>query len=153
MPKLKLGAAVYALVAVGWLVSAALILRGYGDYAGADRWFLIATATAVALTGVLYVIGAVTRRGLIATEGLWICRRGWAFVLGLVAVEIVLAFIYDQTGGPFAGGSSPLIAPSAVAIFIPRGIQKLQEKYYEGIAEGEQELSARESGGGSAPTG
>ncbi|GAA1591888.1 hypothetical protein GCM10009804_55140 [Kribbella hippodromi] len=152
MPKLKLGAAVYALAAVGWFVSAVLILRGYGDYAGADRWFLIATAMPVALTGVLYTIGAVTRRGLIASEGPRICQIGWAFVIGLVAVELVLSFIYDQTGGPIAGDSSPMIAPSIAAVFIPHWIGRLQEKYYEGIAEGEQELSSRESGGGPAPT-
>ncbi|MDX2972901.1 hypothetical protein [Kribbella solani] len=152
MPKLKLGAAVYALVAVGWLVSAVMTLRGYGDYASADRWFLIGTATAVGLTGVLYMIGAVTRRGLNATEGPRICQIGWAFVIGLVAVEFVLSFLYDQTGGFVSGDGMPSPMPSMVAIFIPRGIRRMQEKYYEGIAEAEQELSARESGGGSAPT-
>ena len=70
---MKLGAAFYALVAAGWLVSAGvLIVRPFGAYADAERWFQLATAVVFALNGLLFATGAVTRRGLVADGGPWI---------------------------------------------------------------------------------
>jgi hypothetical protein len=125
---MKLGAAFYALVAAGWLVSAGvLIVRPFGAYADAERWFQLATAVVFALNGLLFATGAVTRRGLVADGGPWICRNGGILVAGLVVVMFVLSLLTD------ADGVSPF--PTATAVFIPHWVKRLQEKYYEGVAE------------------
>ncbi|WP_329005970.1 hypothetical protein OHA18_21520 [Kribbella sp. NBC_00709] len=142
---MKLGAACYALIAVGWLVSGVLTLRGFGPYAGAERWFQVATAAVVGLTGVLFGVGAATRRGLIADRGPWICRRGWIVVIGLVATAFVLSLLTDQDGVP------PF--PNLLAAFIPPWVRRLQGKYYEGVQEAERELSPGEPGGVTRPVG
>ncbi|WP_427885116.1 hypothetical protein ACQHIV_23320 [Kribbella sp. GL6] len=127
MPKLKLGAVVYALVAVGWVVSAGAVFRGYGTYAAADRWYQVAISAVLLLTGVLFGVGAVTRRGLVSDDGPRICRQGWIVVLALVGAGIVVAFLGEsEWGAPY---------PTASAIFIPGWIKRLQVKYYEGRAE------------------
>lgn len=142
MPKMKLGAAFYALIAVGWLVSAVLTLHGFGPYAGAERWLRVGTAAAVAFTGVMFGVGAVTRRGLAADDGPWICRRGWFVVIGLVVVATVLAVLSEQDGVP------PF--PNLIAVFIPPWVKRMQAKYYEGVAEA---LSPGEPGEARPPTG
>jgi hypothetical protein len=145
MPKLKLGAAFYALVAGGWLVSAVLTLRGYGSYANAEQWYRVAIATVFALTGVMFGIGAVTRRGLVSRDGPRICRDGWIVVAALVAVAFVVSLLGEPDWGtPF---------PNAVAAFIPHWVRRLQEKYYEGVREAERELSPAEPGEGRLPPG
>ncbi|MER7244186.1 hypothetical protein [Kribbella sp. NPDC000426] len=132
MPKMKLGAAVYALVAVGWLASAVvLVVRPFGAYADAERWFQIATAIVFALNGVLFAVGAVTRRGLAGRTGPWICRNGWVLVAGLVVVMFVLSLLTD------AEGISPF--PTATGLFIPHWVNRLKEKYDEGVAEAVRE--------------
>lgn len=129
---MKLGAAFYALVAVGWLVSAVLTLRGYGSYAAADQWYRVAIATVFALTGVMFGIGAVTRRGLVSRDGPRICRDGWIVVIALVAAAFVVSLLGEQDWGtPF---------PNAVAAFIPHWVRRLQGKYYEGVQEAEREI-------------
>ncbi|GAB2683839.1 hypothetical protein [Kribbella swartbergensis] len=63
MPKLKLGAACYAVIAVFLAVSVVGVLRGWGSYADVHGWPIVATAVLDALAAVLFAIGAVTRRG------------------------------------------------------------------------------------------
>lgn len=122
----------YALVAAGWLASAGLlVLRPYGAYADAERWFQIATAIVFALNGVLFAAGAVTRRGLAGHAGPWICRNGWILVAGLVVVMFVLSLLTD------AEGVSPF--PTATGLFIPHWVNRLKEKYEEGMAEAVRE--------------
>jgi hypothetical protein len=131
---MKLGAVVYALVAVGWLVSALLTFRGYGAYADAAQWYLIAMGSVFLLTGVLFGIGAITRRGLVSDDGPRICRSGWIGVIALVCAAFVVYLLgEDDWGMPF---------PNMVAVFIPPGIKRMQEKYYEGVAEAERELNS-----------
>lgn len=132
MPKLKLGAAFYGLIAVGWIVSAVVTFRGYGSYASADQWYLIAMGIVFLLTGVIFGIGAVTRRGLMSDDGPRICRQGWIVVLALVCAAFVVYLLGDDWGTPF---------PNAVAVFIPPMVKRLQEKYYEGRDEAERELT------------
>ena len=142
---MKLGAAFYALVAVSWVVSAVVTLRGYGSYAAAEQWYRIAIATVFALTGVMFGIGAVTRRGLASHEGPRICRDGWMVVVGLVGAAFVVSLLGDQEWGtPF---------PNAAAAFIPWWVQRLQEKYHEGVQEAERELSPVEPGEVRPPSG
>ncbi|MGW6202000.1 hypothetical protein ACWF0M_38000 [Kribbella sp. NPDC055110] len=141
---MKLGAAFYALIAIGWFVSAVVTLRGYGSYAAADQWYRIAMATVFLLTGVMFGIGAVTRRGLMSDDGPRICRKGWMVVIALACAALVVALLgEDDWGTPF---------PTGVAIFIPLWIKRLQEKYYEGREEGERELSSRARDGVRRPT-
>lgn len=137
MPKLKLGAAFYAVVAVGWIVSAVLTFRGFGAYAGADQWYLIAMGTVFLLTGVMFGIGAITRRGLMSDDGPRICRSGWIAVSALVCAAFVVYLLGDdEWGTPF---------PNMVAALIPPFVKRLQEKYYKGRDEAEQELRAAAS--------
>jgi|tagenome__1003787_1003787.scaffolds.fasta_scaffold19191843_1 hypothetical protein len=138
MPKLKLGALVYALVAAGTMVSAVLASQGHGDYAGGEPWLLIAMPILFALTGVVFGIGAATRRGLAADDGPWICRNGWMLVIGLVAAMFVVSLLSH------VDGISPFPNPAVVAV--PHWIKRLQEKYYEGVEEAERELSPEEPG-------
>ena len=136
---MKLGAAFYALIAVGWIVSGVLTLRGYGSYAAADQWYKIAVATVFFLTGVMFGVGAVTRRGLVSDEGPRICRDGWIVLIALVGASFVVSLLGEQDwGAPF---------PTATALFIPRWVKRMQVKYYEGVAEAEQELTSGERGG------
>ncbi|WP_427885115.1 hypothetical protein ACQHIV_23315 [Kribbella sp. GL6] len=142
MPKMKLGAAFYALIAVGELVCAGLVYSGHGDYAVGEPWFLAVVAVLFALTGVLFGVGAVTRRGLVADEGPWICRRGWMVVVGLIGAMFVALLLSDM--GRIATFPNPVI------MFIPHSIKRLQEKYYEGRAEA---ASSRGVPGGGPGTG
>ena len=140
---MKLGAAFYALIAVAWVVSAVATYRGYGNYADADQWFLVVMGTVFLLTGVLFGIGAVTRRGLMSHDGPWICRSGWLAVIVLVGAAFVVYLLGDDWGSPF---------PNAAAAFLPGFVQRLQDKYYEGRAEAELELSPEGPDGVRPPT-
>ncbi|TCC27610.1 hypothetical protein [Kribbella speibonae] len=131
MPKLKLGAAFYGLIAVGAVVAAVLILRGDSRYAGADRWYLIVRATLLLLIGVMFAVGAVTRRGLMSDEGPRICRQGWVVLVVLVCAEFVVYAVGGEWG----------TFPSIVTVLIPPMVKRLQEKYYEGRDEAERELT------------
>ncbi|HWD81386.1 MAG TPA: hypothetical protein VG497_20970 [Kribbella sp.] len=135
MPKLKLGAAIYGLIAVLGIASAVATFRGYGRYAGADQWYLIARGTVFLLIGVMFGIGAVTRRGLMSDDGPRICRSGWIVVIALLGAEFVVYALGDDSWGTF---------PSIVTALIPPWIKRLQEKYYEGRQEAERELSPEE---------
>ncbi|TCC03767.1 hypothetical protein [Kribbella soli] len=141
---MKLGAAFYAVMAAGAVVSAVLVFRGYGSYSGADQWYLIARGTVFLLIGVMFGIGAVTRRGLRSDEGPRICRSGWIVVIALVCAELVVYALGDDGWGNF---------PSIVSIFIPPFVKRLQEKYYEGREEAERELNPEEPDGVWPPTG
>jgi peptidoglycan/LPS O-acetylase OafA/YrhL len=132
MPKLKLGAVVYAVLAVGAVVSAVFIFRGYGPYAGADQWYLIARGILFLLLGVLFGVGAITRRGLMSDDGPRICRSGWIAVTALVCAELVVYALGDDGWGHF---------PSIATVFIPAFVKRMQEKYYEGREEAERELN------------
>ncbi|MFG1814688.1 hypothetical protein ACGFIF_13045 [Kribbella sp. NPDC049174] len=142
MPKLKLGAVAYALVAIGLLASAVMVLRQVGPYAGVHGWPLVATAVVDALSGLLFAVGAVTRRGLIADDGPWICRSGWVLLVGLTAAGALVAFLSDQELSPW---------PTGPAVFLPHFIRRLQESYYDGRSEGERELEIRAAVRGEEP--
>ncbi|MEV0795882.1 hypothetical protein [Kribbella sp. NPDC050459] len=142
MPKMKLGAAFYALFAVGGVGAAVMILRGDSRFAGADQWYLIARATVFALIGVMFGIGAITRRGLMSDQGPRICREGWIVVIALVVAEFVV-YAVGQEWGTF---------PSIVTALIPPWVKRMQEKYYEGRDEAERELNPEEPDGVRPPT-
>jgi hypothetical protein len=144
VPKLKLGAAIYGLSAIGLLVSAVMILQQVGVYAGVHGWPLVATAVVVALSGLLFAVGAVTRRGLIVDDGPGICRNGWLVLVGLTAAGAINAFLADQEMSPW---------PTGPAVFLPHFIRRMQESYYDGVAEAEVELRAAGRGEGSPPAG
>jgi peptidoglycan/LPS O-acetylase OafA/YrhL len=143
MPKMKLGAAFYAVMAVLAVVSAVLVFRGYGAYADADQWYLIARGSVFLLIGVMFGIGAVTRRGLMSAEGPRICRSGWIVVIALLCAEFVVYALGDDGWGNF---------PSIASIFIPPFVQRLQDKYYEGRQEAERELNPEAPDGVRPPT-
>ena len=133
MPKLKLGAVVYGIVAVVWAVGIVLTLRHYGPYADVQGAPIAATVVVLAATALLLAVGAVTRRGLIADDGPWICRNGWMVLFGLTAAGWVVAFLSKQ--------DVPMW-PTGPTAFLPHFIRRLQESYYEGVAEAERELTA-----------
>jgi len=141
VPKLRLGAAVYALVALALAVSAVLVLRHTGPYAEVHGWPLVATSVVDALSALLFAVGAVTRRGLIADNGPWICRNGWLVLAGVTVAGAIIAFLADQEMTPW---------PTGPAIFLPHFIRRMQESYYQGVAEAEVEISPAR-GEGSPP--
>lgn len=145
MPKLKLGAVVYALVAAASLVSAGSVFHGAGAYADADHWYRTVVAIVLALTGALFAVGAVTRRGLISDDGPRICRDGWIVVIALACCAFVVTFLDDQ------GGSVPPF-PNLAAAFVPHWVRRLQESYYEGRDEAERELKSVEPDGVRPPS-
>jgi hypothetical protein len=138
VPKLKLGAVVYALVAIGLGVSAVMVLRHHGPYAGVHGWPLAATAIVDALSGLLFAVGAVTRRGLIADDGPWICRNGWLVLAAATVVGFITPLLSIQDLSPF---------PIGPAVFWPHWIRKMHESYYDGVAEAEREIAAVRAGG------
>lgn len=144
MPKMKLGAAFYALIAVVLLVSAVLVLHNVGQYAELHGWPLIATAVVDGLAGLVFAVGAVTRRGLVADDGPWVCRNGWLIVVALTVTGILVTFLSDAPVSPF---------PMGPAVFVPHWVRRLQEKYYEGRDEAERELNPEEPDGVRPPTG
>jgi hypothetical protein len=137
MPKLKLGAAFYALVAIGLAASAVGVVQGWGTYDGVHGWSVTAIAVVDGLSALLFVIGAVTRRGLIADDGPWICRNGWMVLVGLTAAAALVVFLSDQDMSPW---------PTGPAVFLPHFVRKLQENYYAGVADAEREIEAVRAG-------
>jgi hypothetical protein len=137
VPKLKLGAAFYGLIAIGLAFSVVAVLQHWDSYADVHGWPLAATAVLYALAALLFAIGAVTRRGLLADDGPWICRNGWLVLVGLTAVGAIVAFLSDQ-------GLSPW--PTGPAVFVPHFVRRMQEKYYDGVAEAEREIAAVRTG-------
>lgn len=146
MPKLKLGAAVYAFVAIGLATSAVAVLLRWGAYAGVHGWPQWATAAVDTLSALLFAVGAVTRRGLIADDGPWISRNGWFVLVGLTAAGAVVAFLSNQDISPW---------PTGPAVFLPHFVRRMQERYYDGVAEAEREIEAVRAGelGGERPPG
>lgn len=142
MPKLKLGAVTYGLVAIALFAGLVPMLRHYGPYTDVQGGPLIATAIVVAASGALFAIGAATRRGLISDDGPWICRNGWIVLAALTGV-VPLAI-------SLLGGQDTPLWPTGPALFLPHFIRRLQESYYDGVAEAERELTAVPDAG-SAP--
>ncbi|MFI7064640.1 hypothetical protein ACIBL3_26855 [Kribbella sp. NPDC050124] len=138
MPKLKLGALVYAFVAICLGLSSVAVLQHWGAYGGVHGWPIPATAVVDALSALLLAVGAVTRWGIIADDGPWICRNGWLVLGGLTVAGIVVAAL---------SGQDMPIWPTGPAVFLPHFVRRLQEKYYEGIAEAELEITAGRDGG------
>ncbi|MEV0289725.1 hypothetical protein AB0H36_36835 [Kribbella sp. NPDC050820] len=138
MPKLKLGAVVYGLAAIGLGVSAVAVHRGWGTYSGAHGWPVGATVAVDALAALVLAIGALTRRGLIADDGPWILRRGWLVLVGLTGAGALVAFLSNQDISPWPIGPAP---------FLPHFVRRMQERYYAGVAEAEVELRAGRDGG------
>ena len=133
MPKLKLGAVIYGLLAVVWAVGIVLVLRHHGPYAEVHGAPLAATVVLLAATALLLAVGAVSRRGLIADDGPWICRNGWMALVGLTVAGWIVAFLSNQDVPMWPTGPTP---------FLPHFIRRQQESYYEGRAEAERELTA-----------
>ena len=125
---MKLGAAIYGLAATATTVSVVLMLARHGVWADVHGWVFGALVAVVALSAVFLAVGAVTRRGLIADDGPWICRYGWAVLVGVTALGFGLTFLTDA--------DVPWL-PTSPAVFIPHWIRRLQEKYWEGRVEAE----------------
>lgn len=135
---MKLGAVIYGLVAAGTTVQVVLMLRRHDAWADVHGWVFGALVAVVALSGVLLAIGMVTRRGLIAADGPWICQNGWIVLIGLTAVAFGLTLLTDA--------EVPWL-PTAPAVFVPHWVRRSYESYHEGRAEAERELSSAEPGG------
>jgi hypothetical protein len=136
VPKLKLGAAFYAVVALVGAVQVALTLAQVSEWAGLHGWILGATAAADALMVALFAIGAVTRWGLISDAGPWICRHGWTILIGLVVVKFVLFMVQSDEASPW---------PLTGAVAVPHFVRRLQENYYEGRASAGERPAGSES--------
>ncbi|MFF0344944.1 hypothetical protein [Kribbella sp. NPDC004875] len=137
MPKMKLGAVVYGLAAIATTVGVVLMLLRHGPWADVHGWVFGGLVAVVAASAVVLAIGAVTRRGLIAGDGPWICRNGWTVLLGLTVVSFVLGLLTDA--------DIPFIQTSP-AIFIPHWIRRLQENYWDGRVEAEVQAVRERNG-------
>ena len=125
---MTLGAAVYGLAAIATTVSVVLMLVRQGVWADVHGGVFGALVAVVALSAVLLAVGAVTRRGLIADDGPWICRHGWTVLVGLTALGFVLTLLTD---------ADVHWLQTSPAVFIPHWIRRLQEKYREHRVEAE----------------
>ena len=144
MPKLKLGAVFYALTAAGLATEAVRMIRHDGQWAPVHGWaFGVLLAVAVLATVVLGIGGA-TRWGLIADEGPWICQNGWLVLIGLAAAAFVTLMLTNQ---------DVMVWPAPTVVFLPHAVRRLQESYYDGVADAEREIEAvrGESGGARQP--
>jgi hypothetical protein len=142
VPKLKLGAVVYGLVAISTGVEVVLMLRRDGLWRDVQGWELAALVAVVAASGLLLAVGAVTRRGLISDDGPWICRNGWIVMVALTAVAFVLVML---------GKTAVPSWPTSPAVFLPHFIRKLQTSYYEGRAEATRDVREVTPGGERLP--
>ncbi|WP_433166258.1 hypothetical protein [Kribbella sp. CA-247076] len=138
MPKLKLGAVVYALAAVALALSAVAVHLRWSAYADVQGWPVGATVAVDALAAAVLAIGAATRRGLVADAGPWICRNGWLVLGGLTVAGALVAVLSNQDMTPF---------PIGPVVLLPHFVRRLQESYYQGVAEGEAEVRAGRGGG------
>jgi len=132
---MKLGAVVYGLAAIASAAAVVQMLARRSGWADVHGWVFGGLVAVVAASAVLLAVGAATRRGLIASEGPWICRNGWAVLVGLTVVGFVLTL---RTNAEL-----PWL-PTIPAIFVPHWIRRLQESYWEGRVEAEvQAVRAR----------
>lgn len=131
---MKVGAAVYALVTVVLAVEIVLIARNYGSFADVQGAGEVTTEVVAAASALLFAIGAITRRGLIADDGPWICRNGWIVLIGVTVAGGVIGLLSGLDLGP--------AWPTGPAVFLPHLIRRLHESYYDGVAEAERALTA-----------
>ncbi|WP_165949528.1 hypothetical protein, partial [Kribbella turkmenica] len=135
----KWGTVAYVLVAAVIAVQAVLLLQG--KKADVHGWVLWSLLAVVLLSGVLIAAGALSRRGLIAEDGPWIFRYGWIVLVGLTVVNVVVDLVASGiSGGSVAWATGP-------AVFLPHFVRRLEESYYDGVAEAEEELRAARGGG------
>jgi len=135
VPKLKLGAAFYAIVGVAGVVQVVRAVRHDGPWQESHGWTHGATVVVLALMAGLLLVGAVTRWGLISDEGPWICQHGWLLLIGLTVLDFGLNLLQD-------GGQ---VWPLGPAVFVPHFVRKLQESYYEGRASAGERPAVPES--------
>ncbi|MEU4608480.1 hypothetical protein AB0F43_36300 [Kribbella sp. NPDC023972] len=137
MPKLKLGAVVYALIAIAFAIEAVRMLRHDGRWGQVHGWQFTALLIVVVLTASLLAVGAVTRRGLAAGDGPWVCQNGWIVLIAIVACEFVVLMFGSEEISRW---------PSPAIVFLPHFIRRLHESYYDGVAEAEREIAAVRGG-------
>ncbi|MGW6282511.1 hypothetical protein [Kribbella sp. NPDC055071] len=136
------GTAAYALV-VGVLgVQGVMIVRRNGQFADVSGWGVGCLLAIVVLSAALIAAGAVTRRGLVARGGPWIFRNGWRVLVGLTAANLLVSLLPSGAGVAWVAGP---------AVFLPHFVRKLEDAYYDGVAEAEQQLMAAKPGGAPAP--
>jgi hypothetical protein len=127
------GVLVYAGTALTLVVQAVrlVMMDGiWGDGIAFAPAGLVAVAAASAL---LFGVGAVIRRPLIADDGPWISTMGWAVLIALGAVCFVLSMLSTS---PASEGAIWVTVP---AVFVPFWVRKLEESYREGVEEGRRE--------------
>jgi hypothetical protein len=133
------GVAAYGLIALSLVVEAVLMVRHSGPFAELQGWGLAALLVIVVLACLLVTAGAVTRRGLLAADGPWIYQNGWGVLIGLTAVNLVLVMLWPE-GQPDQAGLTPWA--TGYAIFLPHFVRRMEEAYYDGVAEAEREIAA-----------
>jgi hypothetical protein len=129
----RLGTAAYALVAIVMGVQATLMVRRDNGWDRAHGWVFASLLAVVVLTGLLVAAGALTRRGLIADDGPWIFRNGWIVLVLLTAVNVVVSLLASSDQ------DAPLAWVTGPAVFLPHFVRRLEESYYDGVAEARAE--------------
>jgi hypothetical protein len=136
------GTVAYALMAGVLGVQAVMVVRRNGQFADLSGWGVACLLTIVVLSAALVAAGAVTRRGLIAWNGPWIFRNGWMVLVGLTVTNLLVSLL------PLSAGVAWVAGP---AVFLPHFVQRLEDSYYDGVAEAEQQLTEAKLRGARAP--
>ncbi|MGW7684308.1 hypothetical protein ACWGID_26430 [Kribbella sp. NPDC054772] len=134
---MKLGAVAYGLAAIGMTGGVVQMLARHGAWGDVHGWVFGGLVAVVAASAVLLAVGAVTRRGLIANDGPWICRKGWTVIVGLTAAGFVLTLLSDAY--------LPWL-PTGSVVFFPSWIRRMQESYWEGRVEAEVQAVRERNG-------
>ena len=82
----------------------------------------------VAATALLFLFALVVRQPLIEGDGPWFITMGWAVVIALTVVSVVISMLSSPA-------SDEAIWVTGPAVFVPFWVRKLEESYREGVEE------------------
>jgi hypothetical protein len=71
----------------------------------------------------------------VSSDGPWIFRQGWIVLAGLTVANLVVDLLASGNQAPVAWVTGP-------AVFLPHFVRRLEESYYDGVAEAELEIKA-----------
>jgi cbb3-type cytochrome oxidase subunit 1 len=128
------GVLVYAGIAVVLLVQTVRLILMDRLWADGIAFAPVCLVAVVAATALLFLVAVVTRQPLIEGDGPWFITMGWAVVIVLTVLGLVISTMssLDQDAGLWVTGP---------AVFVPFWVRKLEESYREGVEEGRRERS------------
>ncbi|TWD81944.1 hypothetical protein FB561_3068 [Kribbella amoyensis] len=122
------GLVAYLGIAGVMAVQGVRIVRYDEVWVGGNRWAAGALLVIVALTALLFVVGAMTRTPLVGDDTRVLGRRGGLAVIALTLLGLAIVVV--------SGLDAFKVWPSWMAIFVPYGVRKYEDAYREGVEEG-----------------